>query len=148
MNIGRFSFSFTLLATGCALGTGTTAPQTPASHSATRPFSEYSDSGVVLLAMTPDDEDVFAVQMSIAEKAARGGPVFLLETGAEARRAIYSKCAKYSLCDQLASWNVRIVEAPFDGPWIRDYGPQFVHTVQGTPVIVDSRYHDIRNEQR
>jgi agmatine/peptidylarginine deiminase len=136
---------------GCAANNGgatDVTPRSPAAHERLRPFNEYTDSGVVMLAMTPDDEDVFAVQMNIASKAAKGGPVFLLESDADTRRAVYAKCSKYELCNALASWRVRLVEAPFEGPWIRDYGPQFVHTAQGTPVIVDSRYRDVRNEQQ
>ena len=133
-------------------------------------FDETSQPGVVMLAITdPKDYEsasdesrrsaggdaaaktgtLFDVQVDIAEAvASTGSDLLMFINSPSVRDALYSQCVVHpKICDSLTGGHSRIVEIPFEGPWIRDYGPQFGFLDKNQIRVNDARYEDIRYSQ-
>jgi agmatine/peptidylarginine deiminase len=113
---------------------------------ATTPFDEYDDAGTVLVSISPKlgDSELVDVQLAIIDKAIAFGPVMVFVADAESRHRVVEEGAKRQWNDALHSGNLRVVDMEFEGPWIRDYGPQFSYVADGGLAVVDARYHDVR----
>ena len=143
--IAKLTSTLTFLLTAACGGSYRPAAGTLQAPVELTPFDEYVDPGIVVLALTADVEEIFEIQMNIAAAANASGPVVLLANAPEDGSRVYEHCGKYlRLCEMLEAGRVRVVEAPFHGPWIRDYGPQFGFESDRSVVVLDAQYHDVR----
>jgi len=135
-------------------GCSSPAPKTPKT-AAVHMFNEYSEEGVVVVALgamgaatlgESELPDTVVVQMGILNAAVQSGPVLLMVPRYIEYNRLRKHCEKFShICTALDNGNLRIVEVYHEGPWVRDYGPQFGQTVNGLPIVYDASYHDRRN---
>jgi agmatine/peptidylarginine deiminase len=123
-----------------------------------RATPDFAEPAVVVVALTMPDTFIFSsqpreihrAQVEIAGKASAVSPVVLLVPDAEMKLEVIEHCQRLSqqICDGLASDRIRIEVGRHQSPWIRDYGPQFATAPDGQPILLDARYHDVRNDVR
>lgn len=114
-------------------------------------FSEYAKPGVLMVAFPSsrsDDDSFFDIEMHIVNAAAKAGPVLVFTYDSLTRSQIRLGCDAKDLafCDHIRTGVVRLVDADFDTPWIRDYGPQFAILPDGRHRVVDSNYRNNRED--
>lgn len=123
-----------------------------------RATPDFAEPAVVVVALTMPDTFIFSsqprevhrAQVEIAAKASVVSPVVLLVPDAEMKLEVIEHCERLSqqICDGLASDRIRVEVGRHQTPWIRDYGPQFATAPDGQPILLDARYHDVRNDVR
>lgn len=148
----------------CAAHESLQAPP-PQDAKAPSMYVEHAEPGVVILALgsvSPEaqllqslrglmrsihpllfsDNPILDIQMGIAKTTAPFGPVLLLAADTETLAYIKGSCSRFGICQFLDEGKIRIGIVPHEGPWVRDYGPQFGMASDGTPVVFDAKYDD------
>jgi agmatine/peptidylarginine deiminase len=116
-------------------------------------FDEYREPGTVVIALNrtddPDHDPFFRIQMNMAAAMLDSGPVIIAVDDRKARDRISAACDDFtSVCEGIRRGTVRVLQVEHDGPWVRDYGPQIGIGRDGTPIVLDADYNDVRGKKQ
>ncbi|MCA9610474.1 MAG: agmatine deiminase family protein [Myxococcales bacterium] len=101
--------------------------------------AEFEPVDRVLIGFEQGNWDYLPYFTELAEDVAQHADVVVV--GDEIDRSAF---AEHLVSVGVRPERIQQVEAPLDSMWIRDYGPMFVRTHDGTLAVVDLPYHDDR----